>query len=115
MTKNKDNSSLPKTALVTGSLHAQMIRCGRDNCCCAHDERHGPYFYLYHREHGQLRKRYVRLSDVEAVQAQCDAQSLYKAQDRQARQRRKVTEHEAREEYRRLIGKLKQVTGGGES
>lgn len=110
--KNKCVSVLPKMIAMVGTLHAQMKRCGRANCrCTSLDELHGPYFYLYHREKGRLRKQYVRQSEVASVQAQCGVRSLHKAQERQARQRRKDVEHEAREEYRRLIGTLKHLTG----
>lgn len=108
----KTPRQLPKTNVVRGKLRAEMKRCGRDNCRCARDELHGPYFYRYYRENGRLHKRYVRKSDVVAAQAQCDAWSSFKAQERQARQRRKGAANEAREEYRRLIDKLKQTPGG---
>lgn len=113
--KNKYESELPKMKEARGNIHAEMKRCGRDNCCCTRGLLHGPYYNLYYRENGRLRKRYVRKSDVKAMQAQCAAQSSYKAQQRQARQQRRSDEHEAREEYRQLIGTLKQATGGSES
>ncbi len=110
--KNKRAGMLPKMKDVAGTLHAQSKRCGKNNCRCSRGELHGPYHYIYHREDGRLRKQYVRQSEVKAAQAQCDARASFKAQERQARQRRKGAENEAREEYRRLIDKLKQTPGG---
>ncbi|MDX2100027.1 MAG: DUF6788 family protein [Leptolyngbyaceae cyanobacterium bins.59] len=39
----------------------EMIRCGKPNCKCAGNERelHGPYWYVYWREAGKLRSRYI--------------------------------------------------------
>ena len=58
--------TLPKK----GTLCAQWKRCGRPTCRCAQGALHGPYHYLFWRERRRLRKRYVRLADVEAVRAQ---------------------------------------------
>jgi hypothetical protein len=57
---------LPKT----GTLCAQMVRCGKPDCRCTRGQPHGPYHYLFWRQRGRLRKRYVRLADVERVRAE---------------------------------------------
>ncbi len=61
---------LPKmTAGLTGSIHAERKRCGRPNCRCARGRMHGPYSYLYWREDGRLRKRYIRAADTRCIRA----------------------------------------------
>ena len=54
--------TLPK--MTKGSVHAQWVKCGKPGCRCARGELHGPYFYLFWRENGRLRKKYVRRSDL---------------------------------------------------
>jgi hypothetical protein len=110
--KNKRADALPKMIEVGSTFHLEMKRCGKENCrCVTLDQLHGPYAYVLVREMGRLRKRYVRQADVPAVQALYDAQATYKAQQRQARQSRRYAEQEAREEYRRLIGQLRHISG----
>ena len=59
--------TLPKSAAVC----AQWVRCGRSGCRCTRGELHGPYHYLFWRERGRLRKRYVRLADADALRQEC--------------------------------------------
>lgn len=77
--KTKSRKPLPKS----GAVCAQWVRCGHPRCRCASGELHGPYHYLFWRERGRLRKRYVPLGDVERVRTSCDAQR------QQARERRR--------------------------
>lgn len=56
---SQKGTELPRTAR-SGSVHVEFKRCGKSNCRCNKGLRHGPYYYHYWREHGQLRKRYVR-------------------------------------------------------
>lgn len=56
---------LPTTGGV--SLCQQWTRCGRAGCRCARGELHGPYWYLFWREGGRLKKRYVRRADIDAM------------------------------------------------
>jgi len=35
----------------TGTFHKQLVRCGKANCRCAEGKPHGPYWYLFYREH----------------------------------------------------------------
>ena len=63
--------TLPKTA----ALCAQWKRCGRPTCRCAQGALHGPYWCLFWRERCHLRKRYVRLADVETVRAELRARA----------------------------------------
>ena len=78
---------LPKT----GAVCAQWIRCGRPACRCDRGELHGPYHYLFWRERGRLRKRYVRLADVGAVRAELEE-----------RARHRWLQRLAKEEWRRI-------------
>src|SRR5687768_3395699 len=64
--RTKTAETLPKRS----ALCAQWKRCGKPACHCTRGELHGPYWCLFWRERGRLRKRYVRLADVEAVHAQ---------------------------------------------
>ena len=59
--------TLPK--MMKGSVHAQWVKCGKPGCKCAHGELHGPYFYLFWREQGRLRKAYIRTADLPHVLA----------------------------------------------
>jgi hypothetical protein len=68
---------------LTGTVHAQFVRCGRPNCRCREGHLHGPYFYRFWREGGKLRKEYVRPKDVNNIRAQCEAR-------REARQHRRA-------------------------
>ena len=52
----------------SGTICAQYVRCGRKNCRCARGALHGPYYYRFTREGGQLRKQYIRKAEVEAAQ-----------------------------------------------
>ena len=65
--ETRQPNSLPKTGVVC----RQWARCGRPTCRCARGELHGPYDYLFWREGGRLRKRYVRQADAEAARAAC--------------------------------------------
>ena len=67
--KTKTAKVLPK--ILPGTVHAQFIRCGKSNCKCSRGELHGVYFYHFVRINGRLRKRYLKRSDVEDVQAAC--------------------------------------------
>ncbi len=60
---------LPKTG-ATLALCRQWVRCGKPACRCADGTPHGPYHYLFWREDGRLRKRYVRRADVARVRAE---------------------------------------------
>jgi hypothetical protein len=58
---------LPKTPAM--SLHEQWVRCGKPTCRCSSGQLHGPYIYVFWREGGRQRKRYVRSGELEAVRA----------------------------------------------
>ena len=62
----------PKIDPLQGSLHSERKACGKARCRCARGELHGPYWSLRWREDGRLRRRYVRPSELERVQAAID-------------------------------------------
>ena len=49
------------------SICAQYVKCGKSNCKCASGQFHGPYFAAFWKENGRIRKRYIRLADVEQM------------------------------------------------
>jgi hypothetical protein len=57
--------------LIRGSLREQYVKCGKPDCACAQDrdKRHGPYWVLYWREYGRLRRRYVSRDELPAIRA----------------------------------------------
>jgi len=55
---------------LPGSLHAQLVRCGRSWCRCADGgPLHGPYYYRFYREAGKQHKKYVPNGQVQEVRA----------------------------------------------
>ena len=75
----------PKIAPLPGSLQIEWKRCGKGSCRCARGELHGPYAYLFWRERGRLRKRYVRFAEVERVRASCEKRRLRQREFRRDR------------------------------
>ena len=75
--------TLPKTGAA--SLCQQWIRCGKSRCRCATGELHGPYQYLFWREGGRLKKRYIRQHDVEDVRVEIDQRRQWRWLEREAR------------------------------
>lgn len=102
--KNKIENSSPKISPLPGTVVAHFIRCGRINCKCAKGELHGPYHYHYWRDEQGRHKRYVRQSQVAAIQAACAA---YRIKQAVARERLKQT----RTEWRKLKAMLKELEG----
>ncbi len=67
--KTKTEKALPK--MMPGTVHAQYVQCGKPNCKCADGELHGAYYYHFVRIGGQLKKRYIKASEVEQVKTAC--------------------------------------------
>ena len=101
----KRAKALPKDGV--GSVTAQYVRCGTPGCRCESGTLHGPYFYLFWREGGRLRKRYLRPDEVDAVRAACDER-----RGRDARRRAAIAA--GRELWRALTARVKEVTGDAE-
>lgn len=55
------------TPVYRFSVCAQYVKCGKSNCKCALGQPHGPYFAAFWKENGRIRKRYIRLADVEQM------------------------------------------------
>jgi hypothetical protein len=70
--------ALPKAP----SLHVQWVRCGSPGCRCTRGHLHGPYYALFWREEGRLRKRYVRTTELEAVRDACAARREHERRTR---------------------------------
>ena len=50
---------------LPGSIHPQMVTCGKACCRCAgRGHLHGPYHYRFFRERGRQRKVYIRSEKV---------------------------------------------------
>ncbi len=65
--KTKTRKVLPKTTdeITNGGLYVQRVRCGKQNCKCAHGETHSAY-YFFTRRNGKLLKTYVRKAEINA-------------------------------------------------
>ena len=70
---------------LPGTVQPQYIRCGTKGCRCARGDLHGPYYYRFFWAGGKLKKRYVRLGDVETETAACEARQLREKRRRAAR------------------------------
>lgn len=98
----KQAKALPKT----GALCPQWVKCGKSTCHCAVGNLHGPYWYLFWRQGGRLRKRYIKPAEVEAVRAACDA-------ERQRRRRWRRVKKAAQQQYRELLPLLREIERDG--
>jgi hypothetical protein len=56
-----------KTPAYRFSVCAQYVKCGKPNCKCALGQSHGPYFAAFWKQNGRIRKRYIKLADVEQM------------------------------------------------
>ncbi len=68
-------TEIAETLPKAGALCAQWKRCGTMGCRCAGGALHGPYYALFWRERGRLRKRYIRRGDAEAVRTELRARA----------------------------------------
>jgi hypothetical protein len=96
--KTEFGETLPKNAAVC----IQWKRCGHADCRCAYGLLHGPYYCLFWRVDGRLRKKYVRQAEGPALQA------AYREQREQARERRE-TARRAQAEWRALRALLREL------
>jgi hypothetical protein len=58
---------LRRHPMLVGSLVAQFTTCGKPGCRCTRGQKHGPLYYLYWKDKGRSRSRYVRREQVRAV------------------------------------------------
>ncbi len=99
---------LPKTLpkMPAGTVHAQMVRCGRDNCRCARGQLHGPYYYRFYRERGRLRKVYVKQAEADQTRTLCEGHRL---QRRVHRAQLQAREKQGKQLYRDAATLLKEL------
>ena len=96
---------LPKLLVhANGSVHEQWVRCGRPSCRCADGDRHGPYYYIFVRINGRLKKRYLPLQYVPLARALCRARREHLARMRADLRR-------GRESWRTLTEQLRDLEG----
>ncbi len=57
--------------MYSGSVITEHKRCGKASCRCSRGQLHGPYYYLFQRVGGRLRRTYLRPAQVEAARAAC--------------------------------------------
>lgn len=98
--KTKTGNLLPK--MMSGSVHAQMVRCGKASCKCARGELHGAYYYLFVRVNGKLTKRYLKADEVQPVRA------AYLAWHEKGKERR-ARAREARQIIRESSARLRDI------
>jgi hypothetical protein len=61
---HEEQSSSPKQTAVERTLdnktcRLESIRCGKENCKCAHGKLHGPYWYSYTRVKDKVTSHYI--------------------------------------------------------
>jgi hypothetical protein len=56
--------------MLAGSLVEQYGACGKTGCRCARGQKHGPLYYLFWKEEGRSRSRYIPREQVGAVRRQ---------------------------------------------
>jgi hypothetical protein len=98
--KIKTEDLLPKIAAQGGTVHKQLVKCGKPSCKCARGELHGPYYYYFVRVGGRLKKRYLKHDDVKAIQVAC----------RSRREDEKATRQQTRQaqlSVRQIIARLR--------
>ena len=86
---------------IRGTVHVQYRVCGRQNCRCRRGERHAAY-YLFWRQAGKLRKRYIRSEELEATRAACEAR-------RRRQQAWREAERAAQASWRALVGYVRDI------
>ncbi len=99
MTSTQPVKALPK--MGSAAVCPQWVRCGKPGCRCARGELHGPYHYLFWREAGRLRRRYVRAADVVSL-------TLATRQHRARLRQRRETAKAWRQEWRALLASLRE-------
>lgn len=102
MPRKKVADKVPKITPILGYLRAQFIKCGRCNCHCRNTNGHRPYFYRVVTVCGKKRKRYVKQTELSAVQAGINERRKQLAEVRQ-------TNHEAKESWRTLKAQMRQL------
>jgi hypothetical protein len=87
--------------MMIGTVHVQYRTCGRPTCRCRRGQRH-PAHYLFWRQDGKLKKRYLRADEVETVRAACERR-------RERERERRAAARAAQESWRTLVGYVRGV------
>jgi hypothetical protein len=106
-TRNKSARALPQVTATRGTVHVQYRACGSRSCRCVDGERHAAYF-LFWRDGGRLRKRYLRAAEVDGVRAACARRRLRERRLRALVRGDLVT-------WRELTGRLREMERHGRS
>ena len=99
MTSTQPVKALPK--MGSAAVCPQWVRCGKPGCRCARGALHGPYYYLFWRAGGRLRKRYVKATDSATL-------TLTTLQHREDLRQRRETAKAWRQEWRALLAGLRE-------
>lgn len=75
---------MDKKLLTPSAVCKQYVKCGKAKCRCQRGQLHGAYWYLFWREGGRLRKRYIKRKDVARVKRACAAYRQEKKRHRDA-------------------------------
>lgn len=100
-TPNKSARALPQVTHTKGTVHVQYRACGSPSCRCVNGEKHVAFF-LFWRDGGRLRKRYLRDVEVDGVRAACE-------QRRQRERRLRALVRGDLATWRELTGGLREV------
>ncbi len=86
---------------LPGTLIGQYVKCGKPNCKCTRGELHGPYqcHFWTDGETGKLKKRYVRLSDVEIARQMTNAHAERRARMMALKRQAEQIERGIREDH----------------
>ena len=93
--------------MLSGTIHAEMKKCGRPNCRCIRGNLHGPYYYRYFRQNGRLHKRYIRPIELEETQTACDARMAKSGRRRTDQKEQQDQSQEGWHVFRKLLAALK--------
>lgn len=91
--------ALPK--MGSAAVCPQWVRCGKPGCRCARGDLHGPYYYLFWRAGGRLRKRYLKAAEVAPA-------TLAGRRNREDRRRAREAAKEWRQHWRTLLTGLRE-------
>ena len=105
--EKKSEEMSPKIQPIRGSLMAQYKHCGRDNCHCAKDFKHGPFFYHVWYVQGIRYKAYVKKADFDRIKAGIEAFQAQRREQQQSRAEIKAILRENREAHRNLYAILR--------
>ena len=100
--EKKSESFTPKIEPLQGGILTQYKQCGRSNCRCTTGSLHGPYYYRVWMVRGIRLKKYVKKSELLAVQAGINERRRRLAEVRQINQ-------QAKENWRSLKAQMRQL------